>query len=229
MQNPEPDFSAIGMILVALLIVTEPGSIRTQGLMSSYGHKELVLPYSSSHLKNAAVQMCELLLTYVEGSGRRFSAGEKIGWASSVVQLREEGDMLVGYGLDVASDEFNRGIDNVLSMWMDQRAMCDLNGSEYVATNLADMIVVSPDLLTDDGEVVEAIRYPFRNPNAGWWMFGKLYSGDVTSLKRIHAGHIVQRYEHVLSYLALKPGYCFRLSDDLAVWFDDEVSGEEPI
>jgi len=213
---------------VALLIVSEPDSVRTQGLKTDYAQKELVLPYFSTHLKNAALQMCELLLKYYEESGRCFCAGEKIGWASSVVQFREEGDMLVGYGLDVAHNEFHRGIDGVLSMWVDQRAMCDRNGSEYVATNLGDMMVVSPDLLTDDGDIVEAVRYPFKNPNSGWWMFGRLYSGEVASMKRIHTGHIAQRQQRVLKYLALSPGYCFRPSDYLAVWFDDDVSKEEP-
>jgi hypothetical protein len=97
-----------------------------------------------------------------------------------------------------------------------------------VATNLEQMIVVSPDLLTE-GSVVEGIRYPFNPPNCGWWLFGKDFSGEIESMKRIHVGHVAAMHSDAVQFLALKPGFAFRPGADRSVWFDDAVAASEAV
>jgi hypothetical protein len=57
------------------------------------------------------------------------------------------------------------------------------------------MVVVSADVL-DGSAIAEAVRYPFLPPNSGWWIFGMDYSGDLSSMRRIHIGDLLLRRGH---------------------------------
>jgi hypothetical protein len=102
---------------LALLVVRDVGFVRSQGLVK-IGQEELMLPYVEPQNAVAAAEMCELLMKYVEESGSNIKEGEKVAWATSAVSFQREGKYLVGRGLDVRRDAFERGVDGISQiMW----------------------------------------------------------------------------------------------------------------
>jgi len=212
---------------MAILVVRNKDFVRSQGLRRHYGQDELLIPFEPRNAA-AANDMCQSLMKYVEQSGRRIVAGEKVTWATSMIRFNLEGEFLVAHGLDIKQDIFKRGVDELLDTWKRQREVCQKGGSEYVNTRLEDMIVVSPDLLIDSSKVMEGFRYPPKVPNCGWWLIGESFSGELESMQRVHVGHVVRLHLSVVDYLALAPGFSFR-PDTGAVWFNDEASRREPV
>lgn len=211
----------------ALLVIRESDSYRSQGLRNAHDQAELVVPFSRRDNAEAAREMCEVLIRYIQESDRKILPGEKMGWATSMIQFNEEGKYLVACGLD-NKDTFSRGVDDILIRWKAQRRFCDENKSEYVATALIDRAVVSPDLLDGSGsQVIHGVRYPFKAPNCGWWLFGERYAGEISSMKTAHVGHVVTANPEIVPYLSLGPGFTFEPGK--GVWFQDDVASAEPI
>lgn len=182
-----------------------------------------MLPYSLSDNAEPAKELCEHLIKYLEESGRPLVSGERVAWGTSTVRFEDEGEFLVAYGLNIPEDRFERGIDDVLVGWRRQQEVCDAHSSEYVATNLEQLMAVSADIAAG-GEVAEGVRYPVSGVMSGWWLFGVGFNGNMESVKPVHVGHIVVEHGEVVPYLALKPGFAFRLSPKPYVWLDPQVA-----
>jgi len=210
---------------VGLITVRSPGCTRTSGLQH-LGQRNLELIYSDERLSKTARRMTEEIMGYIQ-SGARILAGEKMGWATSVVRFEDHEKLLRICALDLESDAFVRDLDDLLRSWQAQLDVCEMSKSRYVSPQLMDTIVVSPDVL-DGRAIMEAIRYPSMVPNSGWWVFGIDYSGDLSSMKRIHIGGLLLRRNDVRQYLALEPGFCFSQQREPLVWFEDAIQREEP-
>lgn len=149
-------------------------------------------------------------------------------WATSVLNFTEYDGALRVMALDLQSDSFVPELDQLLNEWNTQRIVCRDAGSDYMTTALGDMIVTSPDVL-EGRAVLEGVRYPFKEPNSGWWLFGEQYHGDLSSMLRIHVGDLLRIRGDLRRYMALAVGFCFSQVRQPGVRFDAEVFAEAPI
>jgi hypothetical protein len=209
-----------------VVIFRSAGCTKTVGLEAT-GQRNVDLCYVDENLAGTARDLLVAIVTYHETSGKPINAGDKMGWATSVIRFDERDDVLRATALDLHRDEFIAHLDELLTAWQLQKDTCKEAGSRYDKTELQDMIVVSPDVLKGD-PVAEAIRYPHRAPNSGWWLFGTNYNGDPLSMRRVYVGDLLMSRRDMNRYLALESGFCFSQQRALPVWFEDMVAFEEP-
>jgi hypothetical protein len=192
----------------------------------SGGHRELEVRYADDDLRPVAQELLVAIIRYVE-LGHEIREGDKMGWATSVIRFDRHGELLVLSCLSLETDAFSPDLDSLLIDWMKQRSLCTAAGSAYRNTQLSDLIVVSPGLLSN-GLVREGIRYPARDPHCGWWLYGTDHRGDVSLMRNIHVGHLLTVRPELRKYLALDFGYCFSEEPEERVWFEAGVA-QEPI
>jgi len=189
---------------------------------------EIRFPIRDMNLASACEVLCDRLAEYCRDSDRKFSAGDTVAWATSVIKLDAlDGAILTASALDLKSDVFQDRLDDLLEDWLKQQEVCRQHRSSYVQTALASMAVVSPDVL-EGARIHEAVRYPFAGENCGWWIFGESFSGDLLDMKVAHLGHALRSDERIRRYLGLAPGYAVDLSEG-KVWFEAEAAAREPI
>jgi hypothetical protein len=192
----------------------------------SGAQRELEVRYADDDLRPAAQELLIAMNRYMR-LGHEIRDGEKMGWATSVIRFDQHGGLLLLSCLSLEKDEFSPELDSLLVDWIKQRNLCKTAGSKYRNTQLSDLIVVSPGLLSNS-LVREGIRYPARPPHCGWSLYGTDYRGDVSLMRNIHVGHLLTIRPKLRKYLALDFGYCFSEDPETQVWFEAEVA-QEPI
>ena len=204
--------------------VRSVGSTRMRGLRH-IGQDDIEFRYKNDDLGPVARDLAGQIIRYIE-RGINIHDGEKMSLASSVIKFERQDGVLLARALDLRHDTFLPFIDDLLLGWKDQCEVCKSIGSKYSATNLADLVLVSPDILTA-GAIREAVRYPCVSPGSGWWIFGRSYSGNPDSMLSVHIGDVLLRQPEAHQYLALEPGFCFAPDAKPTIWFDADVAKEE--
>jgi len=207
-----------------LYTIRTRGCTKTSGLVN-LGQKELELCYKSESLRGIARDLADALMRCIESSDKRVMAGEKMGWATSVIRFDAREDFLHVSSLDLKRDEFTEHSDDLLEAWQRQRQLCKEHGSRYIGTALDHMIVASSGVL-DGLPISDGVRYPFQHPDSGWWLLGSEYNGDIEFVRRVHVGDLLLVRDDVRPYLALEPGFCFSQARTPSVWFDEAVAKE---
>lgn len=199
------------------------------GLGGNLSQMDLMLCVAEPEFEALAEEFCRVLDEYIARTGLTLNDGEKIAWATSVIQLRRKRNALEAYELDIASDEFAPGVTKTLLQWQAQCDVCRANRSRYTETKLDDRLVASPDVIDGMARSIEGVRYPFNPPNSGWWLFGSDFGGDMTSMKNVHVGHVALRYPDIVRFLGMGPGYCFKNGPGETTWFEEEAASREPV
>ena len=108
-----------------------------------------------------------------------------------------------------------------------QKECCEHYRADYSPIGLEQMVVISDGVY--EGMPVEGVRYPSPEHMSGWWLTTDSYNSDVSTLKTVHFHHIQEQRPDIVIYMALPFGYRFQLGGtDDRVWFDEEISKEDP-
>jgi len=209
------------------VVVIGDSFVESVGLALVFG-REIRFPIKDMDLAPSCEALCYTLADYCRDSGRAFSAGETVAWASSVLRFDAlDAEILCAAALDLEADVFRNELDDLLESWQQQQNICRQNSSLYVQTAIASMAVVSPDVL-EGVRIREAVRYPFAGENCGWWFLGESFSGDFANMKVAHVGHVLRSDRRIRSYLGLEPGFAVQPSDG-KIWFEAEAAARGPI
>lgn len=211
-----------------MLIVRNQHSVMIKGF-SDPAQRDIAIPFLAPALCDTAINLAECLASHLEENHAVVVSGEKISWATSVLRFDLDSDVLVARGLNVRTDKFDVAADSVLFNWKGQREICSSVRSQFVSTELLNFLVASPDVESGEEEVAEAVRYPFLLPNSGWWLFGPSYDSDIRTMRKVHVGHVVQRFPQIVPYLALAPGFCFSVGEKPRIWFEKDVAQQSAV
>jgi hypothetical protein len=204
------------------MILRNPRSVQISSFENA-DQQDIIIPFLDRALGDAAFRLAEVIANYLTNEQRILMAGETMSWATSVLRFDATASALSARAFNVQREVFEDTADGVLAAWDEQVVTCEAASSCYVSTQLSELAAVSPDV--EDGGLVEhAARYPIYHPNSGWWFFGRGYQGDLSSIRPVHVGHVVRNDPRVARYLALEPGFCFRLFPTVAVWFEESVA-----
>lgn len=80
-----------------------------------------------------------------------------MGWATSIIQFHADGDFLAVASLNIQTDAFEPGADDVLDKWRAQRTMCERNKSEYVEQPDRQRGRFAGSLLANQGVALEVV------------------------------------------------------------------------
>ena len=116
--------------------------------------------------------------------------------------------------------------DKLIEVIKIQQACCENFKAQYTPTSEEQLVVISEGVY--EGMALEGVRYPAPSHMSGWWLTTDLYDGNTQTLKTVHFSHIVAQRPQIAIYMALPPGYRFKLGgDDEHVWFDEAVANDE--
>jgi hypothetical protein len=106
-----------------------------------------------------------------------------------------------------------------------QRLVCERFGSELHPVEPGEVVFVSEGV--DEGDPVEAVRYPAPPGYGGWFITTDRYDGNVELMRGEHVEHLLERRPDLAPYLALARGYRFASAGGrFDVWFDATAAAE---
>lgn len=103
-----------------------------------------------------------------------------------------------------------------------QRAVCERFGASFLAFDQTEKVGIALHTLTQ--LPLNALRLTPENGTCGWYVWGGEYSSAPDFFVPLHAAHLSERCESIVSYLGLAPGWRVQIAPNHEdVWFDGEL------
>ena len=203
------------------------GALRTRGI-NAYGMKELELIVHNRQLLEGAESLLRYVAEYVGHSGRVIKTGETMAYGYWLLKFVDGVDAHVNvWEYDRDATEFVPGADLAIGYWLDQHAVCEQYGADFVPPRPDQLAAIDEGVF--QGLPVQGVRYPSPEHMSGWWITTDAYGG-VESLKTHHMYHVTARRPDIAKYVALPFGFALDLREleREHVWYDPEVAASEP-
>jgi hypothetical protein len=95
-----------------------------------------------------------------------------------------------------------------------QKEICRKYGAEFVPLDLNLKLGIADDFFSEELPL-NGLRLPPDLGTCGWFLWaGEEMSPDDDYFKPLHARHLIEKYQKVLKYLGLPPGWRFLFAGD---------------
>jgi hypothetical protein len=199
----------------------------TRGL-SRLNEWELRVEVTDCSLLAEAEAFLRFVTAYVKQYEVRISPNETLLYGFWITRFQAaEAGFLDVWEANFSVEEFIPGGSRTVTYWRDQHHLCAQSGAEFAPPRLDLLAAVSEGVF--EGDPVEGIRYPSRDPMSGWFLSTDRYNGDIKTMRCEHLYHIAEARPDLVRYLSLPPGFWFNTTEGERGWRQPTEAGSNPV